>query len=260
VPPSNITDFRLANPIYDNIEHHIEWADVVYFLAGSVGVHKIVTSPRESLDNNIGLAFKLVPLFEKHHKRVIFASTSEVYGEGPFIETSHLTIGAPPNLRWSYASAKLTTEFMIAASTFPYVILRFFNIVGPGQTGEYGMVLPRFVAAAKKGDPIVVYGSGKQCRTFCHVTDAIHMMLKVENAPNQIFNVGSSNVITVNQLAERVRAATKSESRILHKPLSDVYTQHYGDIHTRIPDLTKITQYTDYMPQYTIDHIIQDVI
>lgn len=229
-------------------------SDVVYFLAGSVGVANIVNNPTTTLKNNIELMNRLIPLFERYQKKVIFSSTSEVYGDGPFSEDNVLHIGPPTDLRWGYAAAKLITEFMISASSFPYTIVRFFNVTGPGQLGEHGMVLPRFVDAAKAGKDLTVYSDGGQVRSFCHVNDAVDLLLKIENINGEIFNVGSDSIITIKELAERVIKLSNSTSKINYVP-----TPH-SDIISRIPDLTKVKYLVGFVPQHTLDDIIEDML
>jgi UDP-glucose 4-epimerase len=228
--------------------------DVVYFLAGSVGVANIVNNPTTTLRNNIELMNRLIPLFEKYQNKVVFSSTSEVYGDGPFSEDNTLHIGPPTDLRWGYAAAKLTTEFMISASTFPYTIVRFFNVTGPGQLGDHGMVLPRFVDAAKAGKDLTVYSDGGQVRSFCHINDAVELLLKIENINGEIFNVGSDSVVTIKALAERVIKLSNSTSKINYVP-----TPH-SDIVSRIPDLTKVKYLTGFVAQYDLDDIIKDML
>jgi UDP-glucose 4-epimerase len=228
--------------------------DIIYFLAGSVGVANIVNNPTTTLKNNIELMTRLIPMFERYQKKVIFSSTSEVYGDGPFSEDNVLHIGPPTDLRWGYAAAKLTTEFMISASTFPYTIIRFFNVTGPGQIGDYGMVLPRFIAAAKANEDLTVYAEGQQIRSFCHIEDAIDTMLKIEKINGEIFNIGSDGVVTIKELAERVINLSRSSSKIKYIP-----TPH-SDIINRVPDLTKIKYLTGFVAKYTIDDIIKDML
>lgn len=229
-------------------------SDVIYFLAGSVGVSNIVNNPKSTLKNNLELPSKLIPLFERYQKKVIFSSTSEVYANGPFSEDSFLHIGPPTDLRWGYAAAKLATEFLISASSFPYTIVRFFNVTGPGQLGDYGMVLPRFVNAAKEGKDLTVYGDGQQVRSFCHISDAVDTLLKIENINGEIFNIGNETPVTIKNLAERVIELSKSNSKINYIP-----TPH-SDIVKRIPDLTKIKYFTGYVPKYSLDDIIKDML
>jgi UDP-glucose 4-epimerase len=244
---------------FDQLEQLISDSDVVYFLAGSVGVKHVVENPHSTLVNNIGLAMHLVPLVAKYNKLLMFSSTSEVYGNGPFSEDNDLSIGPPSNLRWGYASAKLATEFLIASSGVPYRIFRFFNITGPGQLGDFGMVLPRFVSAAKSNSDIVVYGDGTQYRSFCHIADAVNMMRQIESAADGVYNIGNDDPITIIELAEKVKQVTGSASNILLKPLTQVYAKNSGDIHKRIPNLTKLRNTIDYKITKTLEDIIKDI-
>jgi UDP-glucose 4-epimerase len=256
--PTFDVDFVLADIRHCDIEPYIKNSDIVYFLAGSVGVEHIDQHPTETLDNNIELMFKLVPLFEKYQKKVIFSSTSEVYGDGPFLETGNLSIGPPTKLRWAYAAAKLITEFKITASTFPYIIYRFFNVVGPGQLGDYGMVLPRFIKSAKDGAPLTVYGTGNQVRSFCHVNDAIDIMLTLEHVNNEIFNLGNDEPITIQELAQSVVSIAGSTAEIQTVPYEAVFSKHHGDIIRRVPDLTKLREFYPHALKYNINDIIKD--
>lgn len=259
-PPKYKVEFYHNNiTTFEGLEACIQAADVVYFLAGSVGVKHVVEHPYHTLCNNIGLAETVIPLLQKHQKPVLFTSTSEVYGDGPFVEDGSLSIGSPTNLRWSYASAKLTTEFMIISALSSYKILRLFNVVGPGQLGEYGMVIPRFVAAAKQNQDIVIYGDGSQKRSFCHVKDAIRMIRELENAKNGIYNIGCETPITVNQLADIVIDVTKSNSSKTYKTIEQAFGKHGGDINNRVPNLTKLKQTISYKTNYNIIDIIKEV-
>jgi UDP-glucose 4-epimerase len=238
----------------DSLDELISQYDIVYFLAGSVGVSNIVNNPKSTVRNNLGLTLRLIPLFEKHNKKVVFASTSEVYGEGPFSEDNNLSIGPSTNLRWSYACAKLMTEFMITTASFPYTIVRFFNVTGPGQLGDYGMVLPRFINAAKAGEDLVIHDQGQQIRSFCHVSDAVDMLLQIEKIDNEIFNVGNDDPITIKELADKVISITGTTSNIKYIP-----TPH-SDISTRVPILTKIRSAINYKINYKLDDIIKDML
>lgn len=238
----------------DVLDVLISTCDIVYFLAGSVGVSNIVNNPKSTVRNNLSLTLRLIPLFEKHNKKVIFSSTSEVYGEGPFSEDNNLSIGPSTNLRWSYSCAKLMTEFMITTSSFPYTIVRFFNITGPGQLGDYGMVLPRFINATKKGEDLVVHDQGQQIRSFCHVSDAVDMLLQIEKIDGEIFNVGNDVPVTIKELADRVIALTSTTSTIKYIP-----TPH-SDISTRVPVLSKIRNAINYNINYSLDDIIKDML
>jgi UDP-glucose 4-epimerase len=245
---------------YEYLEPQIAAADVIYFLAASVGVNNVVSNPQGTTQNNMQLANRLIPLFEKHQKKVVFTSTSEVYGDGPFSENNNLTIGPSTNLRWSYAAAKLMTEFMITTSTFPYTIVRLFNIVGPGQLGDHGMVLPRFVNAAKTGKDLVIHGDGSQIRSFCHVEDTIDMLLQVEKINSEVFNIGNNEPVSIKDLAEQVVNLSESSSEIRYVPLEQVYEKHHGDINKRVPVLDKIKSAIDYKIKYSLDDIIKDML
>lgn len=252
IPPA--ADFIRADAASAGIEYLIAKHDIVYFLAGSVGVLNVINNPQETFTNNLRIATNLIPMLEKHNKRVIFSSTSEVYGNGPFREDASLTIGPPTEPRWSYAVAKLASEFMIMSAKVPSTIVRFFNVVGPGQVSQYGMVLPRFVQAAKNNRPLEVYGNGMQRRSFCHVSDAVEMLLKLESSPTGIYNVGSHNPTTILNLAQRVVAITQSQSEIKFCPLP------CSDIDERIPDLSKLHSTIGDLTTYDLDRIIESVV
>jgi UDP-glucose 4-epimerase len=244
---------------FDKLEDMIKISDVVYFLAGSVGVKYVVENPYDTLHNNISLAMHVVPLVAKHNKLLLFSSTSEVYGDGPFSEENNLSIGPSTNLRWGYASAKLATEFLVASSGTPYRILRFFNITGPGQLGDYGMVLPRFVNSAKQNEDIVVYGNGSQVRSFCHVHDAVNIIQQIEHLSDGIYNIGNDEPITMLELAYKVKTVLGSSSNVILKPLEEVYSKNSGDINKRIPDLTKLKKYTDYKASKNLETTIREI-
>jgi UDP-glucose 4-epimerase len=258
--PTYDVEFYLEDINYStNLERLVKSSDVVYFLAGSVGVKNVVENPYQTLKNNLGLATAVVPLLIKHNKPVLFASTSEVYGEGPFKESNAASIGSPDNLRWGYASAKLSSEFLIASSGVPFKIIRFFNVTGPGQLPDYGMVVPRFVLAAKDNKDILIHDTGSQVRSFCHVVDAVDMMIKLESAPNGVYNLGSDFAISIKDLADKVLSVLDSKSNISFKPLEQVYEKNSGDIYIRVPDLSKIKQSIDYKITRTLDDIIKDI-
>lgn len=243
-----------------DIEKHIKEHRIVYFLAGSVGVEKIINQPEECLINNVNLINTLLPLFKKYKPKVIFSSTSEVYGNGPFAESNNLSIGSPENLRWSYAAAKLLTEFMITSGNFPYIIARFFNIVGPGQLPNFGMVLPKFIKAAKNNEDLIIYGDGSQIRSFCHIEDAINILLQIQDLEEQIFNVGNDEPITIKELAEKVIQLSGSKSQIKFVNPKEIFTEDYADINKRIPDLTKLKQTIIHTNKYSIDNIIKSLL
>lgn len=240
----------------DGLIHICSKADVIFHLAGSVGVEHIDKDPSGTLFNNVDLNYKLCHVFQAAGKHVVFSSTSEIYGEGPFTEDSNASIGPSNKLRWGYAASKLMMEFMLRASNIPVTIVRFFNVVGPGQVGDYGMVLPRFIDAAKQNRDIVVYGTGEQVRSFCHIDDAVDALLRVVKFPGESFNIGNIEPITIMQLAGRVIALSESDSTITLIPYENAFSQHHGDIHNRVPDLTKIMTMTGYKPSKNLDDII----
>lgn len=231
----------------------------VFHLAGSVGVEYIDKNPADTMMNNLTLAQKLVPLFHQGRRPVIFASTSEVYGNGPFAESDQANI-ATDKLRWGYATAKLMTEFMLRANTHPTTIVRFFNVVGPGQLGDYGMVLPRFVQAAKEGGDLIVHGNGTQVRSFCHVNDAINALIKVAAIPGEIFNIGNDSPITIEELAQTVINVVGSSSKIVKIPYEEAFSNQYADINLRIPDITKLRSAINYQPKYSLEDTIKDML
>jgi len=258
--PNLNCEFVFADITKIDIEKYIKESPIVYFLAGSVGVDMIVNQPQECLTNNVDLITTLFPLFKKYKPKVIFSSTSEVYGDGPFNESSSLTIGSPENLRWSYAASKLLTEFYITSGNFPYIIARFFNIVGPGQLPHFGMVLPRFIKAAKNNEDLIVHGDGSQIRSFCHIEDTINILLQIQDLEEHIFNVGNDEPITIKELAEKVIQLSGSKSQIKFVDPKEIYTENYGDINKRIPDLTKLKQTIIHRNKYSIDNIIKSLL
>lgn len=235
--------------------------DRIFHFASSVGVDYIDKNPKESLFNSVDLNYKLISLFEElRNRHIVFSSTSEIYGEGPFSENSHAHIGPSHKLRWGYATSKLLGEFLIRSCNFPYTIVRFFNVVGPKQLSDFGMVLPKFVEAAKKNQDIIIHGNGNQTRSFCHVDDALDGLLKVCEYKGELFNIGNDYEISIRQLALRVLALSGSQSKIKYVPYREVFSDKHGDIKRRVPDLTKIKSTTDYSPKRNIDYIIKDML
>jgi UDP-glucose 4-epimerase len=237
-------------------------ADLIYHLAGSVGVEYVDKNPSETIFNNLELANYLVPLFEKAQTKVIFSSTSEVYGDKPsgdFRESDNCSIPPSTKLRWGYAASKMMTEFMFSASSFPYNIVRFFNIVGPGQVGDFGMVVPRFINAARTGSDLIIFGDGSQIRCFCHVKDAIEMIYRIgkSDTTREIFNIGNNSKTTINELANEIIRVTKSHSQIKYMEYAKVFSKHHGDILRRVPNTEKIINFTNYKPKYELVDIIE---
>lgn len=248
----------------------VDEADIIYHLAAAVGVQLIVDSPVRALETNIHLTEIVLDLASKKGKPVLFTSTSEVYGKStdlPFTEDGDLTFGATNMGRWAYACSKAIDEFLAVAyyreRGLPTVIFRLFNTVGPRQTGRYGMVIPRLVTQALSGRPLTVYGDGEQQRCFCHVQDTIGAlagMAEVESAYGQVFNVGSQEEISINDLARRIIDRTNSSSEIVMVPYEEAYEQGFEDMQRRIPDLTRIGEALGWQPARKLDEILTDVI
>jgi len=247
----------------------VEEADVVIHLAAAVGVELVVKEPARTITTNVhGTENVLTPAAE-FGKRVIVASTSEVYGKSvneSFAEDDDLIIGPSVHSRWSYACSKLLDEFLLMAhcraSGLPGTVVRFFNTVGPRQTGRYGMVIPRFVGAALAGKPLQVYGDGRQIRCFCHVADVVEallLLLERKETYGQVYNIGSQEGISIGELAERVIKRTGSSSGIELVPYDVAYAVGFEDMRRRKPDTSKITELTGWRPRHTLDEIIDDV-
>ena len=237
-------------------------ADVVYHFASSVGVALVDRDPKTAIKNILNVNQNMFPLFEKYNNRVIFASTSEVYGETQHAkETDVLCIGNPDVLRWGYACGKLMSEFLLKAHSFPGTIARFFNVVGSGQTGAHGMVLPRFITRAKNGEDLIVYGDGTQTRSLCDIRDAVSMLrlLSDDQHVGETYNIANSNnTISINDLAELVIKHTNSRSCIKHMNFNDVMSDQSRDIYMRKPCTEKMNEF--YRSQYNIDDIITSLI
>ena len=244
-------------------------SDYVVHLAAALGVFNIVNKPLESLKTNLQGSEVVLEACDKHRKPVLVASTSEIYGKNdkvPLNEEDDRIIGHPLKSRWSYSEAKAVDEslayFYFLENKLPIRIVRFFNTVGPRQVGHYGMVLPRFVSAALKNEPLAVYGSGDQIRCFCHVDDAVKALLLVmdsEKAVGQVFNVGNNQQITIMELANKVIEITGSTSSIEKIPYENVYPEGFEDMQRRVPDISKIKQVLGWTPEINLDQIIKDI-
>jgi UDP-glucose 4-epimerase len=246
--------------------------DVVYHLAAAVGVKTIVEQPVRTLRVNLGGTETVLAACGKFDKPVLVASTSEVYGdhrsETPLTETSRRIYGATTQKRWAYADSKAMDEFLALAFHEEHgldaVIVRLFNTVGPRQTGMYGMVIPRFVERALAGAPIEIYGDGEQTRCFCHVRDTIRalrdLMTDLNRTSGEIFNVGANNQISILGLAQRIKRLTASTSQLVHIPFDEVYGTGIEDMLHRVPCARKVRDTIGWVPEHTLEHILDDVI
>jgi UDP-glucose 4-epimerase len=244
--------------------------DVVIHLAAAVGVQYILDNPLTSIVTNLRGTELVLELCNKFKKKVLIASTSEVYGKhdhAPLVETDDCVYGSSTKSRWSYAAAKLMDEFTALAyfrtKKLDVIIVRFFNIVGARQTGRYGMVLPRFVKKALEREPILVYGDGKQTRTFTHVEDVIESIVKLMESPQaigEVVNVGGVEEISIFDLANKVKQKVGSTSEIKLVPYDEVYPRDFEDMQRRVPSTEKLAQLIGNAPIKELDKIIQDVI
>ena len=248
----------------------IDRSDVVFHLAAAVGVKLIVEQPVYTIETNVHGTEVVLKHANKKKKLVVVASTSEVYGKSddvPFREDSDLVLGPTPKHRWAYACSKAIDEFLALAywkeRKLPVIIVRLFNTVGPRQTGQYGMVIPNFVRQSLAGEPITVFGDGKQTRSFTHVADVVAALLKLVREPKaigQVVNIGNTQEVTILQLAERVRELSGSQSIIKFIPYDQAYESGFEDMPRRVPDLTKVRALIGYETKNTLDDILTQVI
>jgi nucleoside-diphosphate-sugar epimerase len=249
---------------------HVDRVDVVVHLAAAVGVRLIVESPVHTIETNVHGTETILKLANKKKKRVLIASTSEVYGKStafPFREDADLVMGPTTKGRWSYACSKAIDEFLALAyfkeKKLPVVVVRLFNTVGPRQTGRYGMVIPNFVRQALAGQAITVHGDGSQKRCFTDVSDVVSALLGLMDHPRavgEVFNIGSQQEISIIDLAEKVKAMTKSDSEIVFIPYEKAYEEGFEDMLRRIPDTSKVAKLTGYAPKVKLDQILERVI
>jgi UDP-glucose 4-epimerase len=248
----------------------IDRNDVIFHFAAAVGVKLIVEEPVHTIETNVHGTEVVLKHANKKRKKVVIASTSEVYGKStdvPFREDADLVMGATVKHRWAYACSKAIDEFLALAyykeRGLPVIIVRFFNTVGPRQTGQYGMVLPSFVQQALSGAPITVFGDGTQSRSFTYVGDVVECLLKLINEPKaigQVFNIGNKEEVTILKLAEIVKSLTGSASPIEFVPYDKAYEEGFEDMPRRVPDLTKVSQLVGYEPKVQLNEIITKVI
>ena len=244
-------------------------SDYVVHLAAALGVFNLVNKPLESLKTNLQGSEVVLEACDKYRKPVLIASTSEIYGKNdkvPLNEEDDRIIGHPLKSRWSYSEAKAVDEslayFYYLDSKLPIRIVRFFNTVGPRQVGHYGMVVPRFVSAALKSEPLSVYGSGDQIRCFCHVMDAVKALLLVmdsDKAVGQVFNIGNNSQISIMELAKKVIEITASKSTIEKIAYEKAYPEGFEDMQRRVPDISKIKQVLGWAPEINLEQIIKDI-
>jgi UDP-glucose 4-epimerase len=264
-------DYRIGS-VMDGplVAEMVDRCDVTVHLAAAVGVRLIVEQPVHTIETNVHGTEVVLDAVARKSKKVVIASTSEVYGKSghtPFREDADLVLGPTSHSRWAYACSKALDEWLALAyareKDVPVVIARFFNTVGPRQTGRYGMVLPTFAQQALAGEPITVFGTGEQSRCFGHVHDAVEAVARLIETPDavgQVFNIGSDEEVTMNRLAELVRDAAGSESEIRHVPYSEAYPEGFEDMHRRIPDVSKLERTIAFRPRTPLAKIIEDVI
>jgi UDP-glucose 4-epimerase len=248
----------------------IDRSDVVFHFAAAVGVKLIVEQPVYTIETNVHGTEVVLKHANKKKKLVVIASTSEVYGKSddvPFREDADLVMGPTTKHRWAYACSKAIDEFLALAywkeRKLPVIIVRFFNTVGPRQTGQYGMVIPNFVRQALAGEPITVFGDGKQQRAFTHVADVVGALMKLVSEPKaigQVVNIGNVEEITIEHLAERVREASGSKSVIKYIPYDQAYESGFEDMPRRVPDLSRAKALIGYEPKLTLEDILTQVI
>ena len=247
-----------------------ERCDAIFHLAAAVGVELIVNHPLESLTTNIKGSETVLGMAYRYHKKVLITSTSEIYGkntQGPLKEDQDRILGSPLKSRWSYSTAKAVDEMLAYVywkeKNVPATIVRLFNTVGPRQSGAYGMVVPRFVKQALENKDITVYGSGKQSRCFLHVKDVVSTLPKIienQKAYGQVFNIGSQEEITIEELAQKVIEITGSRSKIVRIPYEKAYEEGFEDMERRVPDTTKIRDLIGFKPTVDLKTIIEDVV
>jgi UDP-glucose 4-epimerase len=253
----------------DLVDQLTKDSDLVLHMAAALGVNTILESPLESMSTNITGSEVVLNAAAKHNKRIIIASTSEIYGKNPkqpLSETDDRVVGAPQKIRWTYSDAKAIEEAMAFAlyqeKKLPVTTVRLFNTVGPRQTGRYGMVVPRFVHAALNNEAITIYGDGTQSRVFCHVLDAVSAiatMAATDSTIGDVYNVGGTGEVTIKQLAEQVLSVTESKSAITYTPYSDAYPAGFEDIQRRVPDISKVKGAIGWAPTKDLKQIISDI-
>ena len=248
----------------------VDQSDAIFHLAAAVGVKLIVESPVRTIETNVRGTECVLSIANKKKKKVLVASTSEVYGlstQVPFSEDGNLVMGATTKGRWSYACSKAIDEFLALAywreKKLPTIVVRLFNTVGPRQTGQYGMVIPTFVKQALANRPITVYGDGQQSRCFCYVGDVVGALMKLmddERSVGQVFNIGSNREISIVDLAKKVKELTNSESEIVFVPYDEAYEEGFEDMPRRVPDISKVKKQIGFSPSVDLEGVLRRVI
>jgi UDP-glucose 4-epimerase len=251
------------------VESLVEGSDLVLHMAAALGVDNILENPIESISTNFYGSEVVLNAAAKYDKRIVIASTSEIYGKNPkqpLSETDDRIIGSPQKLRWSYSDAKALEEaaayFLFVTKKLKVTTIRFFNTVGPRQTGKYGMVIPRFVKAAVENKPIKVFGDGSQSRVFCHIEDtvkAILLLAQTNKSIGEVFNIGGKGEITILDLAKMIINLTNSKSEINFIEYDDAYAIGFEDMARRVPDISKIKLFTGWEPKIDLKRVIKDV-
>jgi len=254
---------------HDSMLELVGICDQVAHLAAAVGVRYIIDNPLTSIITNVRGTEKVLELCDKFKKKVLIASTSEVYGkhdDAPLVETDNCIYGPSEKSRWSYAAGKLMDEFTGLAyhrtKGLPVVIARLFNTVGPRQTGRYGMVIPKFFEQALAGEPITVFGDGTQTRTFTHVREVVDALLALLDAPSavgQVFNIGGVEEVSIYELAERIRTLTGTASKIQFVSYDEAYPKDFEDMQRRVPSTEKLRQFVGFAPSMVLDQILVDI-
>jgi UDP-glucose 4-epimerase len=254
----------------ETVDRLVEQSDVIFHLAAAVGVQLIVDQPVHTIETNIHGTEVVLSAANKYRKKVLIASSSEVYGKSekvPFKEDDDTVLGSTRFSRWSYACSKAIDEFLALAYFeqygLPVIVTRFFNTVGPRQTGQYGMVIPRFVQWALNNEPLLIYGDGRQRRCFAYVGDAVEAVVRLmacDRAPGRVYNIGSTEEISIDALADKIIALTGSHSQKKYLSYEQAYGKPFDDLHRRIPCLDRIQETVNYQPRTPLERTLRSVI
>jgi UDP-glucose 4-epimerase len=252
------------------VDELIRDSDLIIHLAAALGVSNIMNDTLESISVNIEGSETVLKSAAKHNKRIVIASTSEVYGKNPkqpLSEDDDRVVGPPQNIRWTYSDAKAIEEsiarVLFLTKSLPVTTIRFFNTVGPRQTGKYGMVIPRLVDSALAGDDLLVHGDGNQTRVFCHVKDAVNGMISLignNKSIGEVFNIGGVGEVSINQLSKLILKITNSNSKVVHVPYDEIYPVGFEDMQRRVPNISKIENLTGWKPKNKLENIIEDIV